>query len=239
MPIGMQNASPEPLAAGDAFCIRRWASAEIQACTGGRPYATITDRRDEEMPDDYFNRQQNQHKPRYAAGSDMDSIKTGREIPEGGSSKKKDKSILIAIIAGLILYFWILPQVQSATKQNAQPTGNQQSPQIQADAQGVLHEATTGEVSGEMTSFFYASDASKATIEAHIYNGTNKTISNIAVTFSIVDEAENVLAEKVVEISNDLPSGETADCTTVLETPSRPTGYTQAKMNAQYKIQTF
>ena len=90
-----------------------------------------------------------------------------------------------------------------------------------------------------MTSFFYASDASKATIEAHIYNGTNKTISNIAVTFSIVDEAENVLAEKVVEISNDLPSGETADCTTVLETPSRPTGYTQAKMNAQYKIQTF
>ena len=191
------------------------------------------------MPDDYFNRQQNQHKPRYAAGSDMDSIKTGREIPEGGSSKKKDKSILIAIIAGLILYFWILPQVQSATKQNAQPTGNQQSPQIQADAQGVLHEATTGEVSGEMTSFFYASDASKATIEAHIYNGTNKTISNIAVTFSIVDEAENVLAEKVVEISNDLPSGETADCTTVLETPSRPTGYTQAKMNAQYKIQTF
>ena len=191
------------------------------------------------MPDDYFNRQQNQHKPRYAAGSDMDSIKTGREIPEGGSSKKKDKSILIAIIAGLILYFWILPQVQSATKQNAQPTGTQQSPQIQADAQGVLHEPTTGEVSGEMTSFFYASDASKATIEAHIYNGTNKTISDIAVTFTIVDEAENVLAEKVVEISNDLPSGETADCTTVLETPSRPTGYTQAKMNAQYKIQTF
>lgn len=191
------------------------------------------------MPDDYFNRQQNQRKPRYAAGSDMDSIKTGYEIPEGGSSKKKDKSILIAIIAGLILYFWILPQVQSATKQNAQPTGNQQSPQIQADAQGVLHEATTGEVSGEMTSFFYASDASKATIEAHIYNGTNKTISDIAVTFTIVDEAENVLAEKVVEISNDLPSGETADCTTVLETPSRPTGYTQAKMNAQYKIQTF
>ena len=239
MPIGMQNASPEPLAAGDAFCIRRWASAEIQACIGYRPYATITGGRDEEMPDDYFNRQQNQHKPRYAAGSDIDSIKTGREIPEGGSSKKKDKSILIAIIAGLILYFWILPQVQSATKQNAQPTGNQQSPQIQADAQGVLHEATTGEVSGEMTSFFYASDASKATIEAHIYNGTNKTISDIAVTFTIVDEAENVLAEKVVEISNDLPSGETADCTTVLETPSRPTGYTQAKMNAQYKIQTF
>lgn len=191
------------------------------------------------MPDDYFNRQQSQRKPRYAAGSDMDSIKTGREIPDGGFKQKKDWSILFAIIAALILYFGILPQIQSATKQNAQPTGNQQSPQVQADAQGVLHEATTGEVSGEMTNFFYASDASKATIEAHIHNGTNKTISNIAVTFTIVDEAENVLAEKVIEIPNDLSSGETADCTTVLETPSRPTGYTQAKMKAQYIIQTF
>lgn len=191
------------------------------------------------MPDDYFNRQQSQRKPRYAAGSDMDSIKTGREIPDGGFKQKKDWSILFAIIAALILYFGILPQIQSATKQNAQPTGNQQSPQVQADAQGVLHEATTGEVSGEMTNFFYASDASKATIEAHIHNRTNKTISNIAVTFTIVDEAENVLAEKVIEIPNDLSSGETADCTTVLETPSRPTGYTQAKMKAQYIIQTF
>lgn len=134
---------------------------------------------------------------------------------------------------------WALPQILSAIKQDAQPTGNQQSPQVQADAQGVLHEATTGEVNGEMTNFFYASDASKATIEAHIHNGTNKTISNIAVTFTIVDEAENVLAEKVIEIPNDLSSGETADCTTVLETPSRPTGYTQAKMKAQYIIQTF
>lgn len=239
MPIGMQNASPEPLAAGDAFCIRRWASAEIQACTGGGPYATITGGRDEEMPDDYFNRQQNQHKPRYAAGSDMDSIYTGREVPDGGFGKKKDRSTLIAAIVGAVILLWALPQILSVIKQDAQPTGNQQSPQVQADAQGVLHEATTGEVSGEMTSFFYASDASKATIEAHIHNGTNKTISNIAVTFTIVDEAENVLAEKVIEIPNDLSSGETADCTTVLETPSRPTGYTQAKMKAQYIIQTF
>lgn len=188
------------------------------------------------MPDDYFNRQQNQRKPRYAAGSDMDSIKTGYEIPEGGSSKKKDKSILIAIIAGLILYFWILPQVQSATKQNAQPTGNQQSPQVQADAQGVLHEATTGEVSKDLVSFFYSRDNSKATVEAYITNGTNKTIDNIIVTFTIKDTAENVLAEKAVNVPSELAPGETGDYTTVIETPSKPTGETKVWMYATYKI---
>ena len=188
------------------------------------------------MPDDYFNRQQNQHKPRYAAGSDMDSIKTGREIPDGGFKQKKDWSILFAIIAALILYFGILPQIQSATKQNAQPTGNQQSPQVQADAQGVLHEAMTGEVSKDLVSFFYARDNSKATVEAYITNGTNKTIDNIIVTFTIKDTAENVLAEKTVNVPSELASGETGDYTTVIETPSKPTGETKVWMYATYNI---
>lgn len=182
------------------------------------------------MPDDFFNQQQNQRKPRYAAGSDIDSIYTGKEVPSGGYKKKNDKSILIAVIIGAIFFFGILPKVISLMGQSKQTTG------IQVDAQGVLHEPITGEVNAELTNFFYASDASMATIEAHIYNGTNKTISNITATFTITDEAENVLAEKIVEVPNKLLPGETADCTTILDTPSKPTGYTQAGMTAKYKI---
>lgn len=187
------------------------------------------------MPDDFFNQQQNQRKPRYAAGSDIDSIKTGYEVPEGGFGKKKDRSTLIAAIIGAILFLWILPQIFSITRQSRQPAETPQ-PQTQADAQGVLYESVTGEASGEITNFFYASDASKATIEAQLHNGTNKTIGSITVTFTIVDEADNVLSEKTIEIPNDLSPGESTDCTAVLETPSKPTGYTYAKMNAQYKI---
>lgn len=188
------------------------------------------------MPDDYFNRQQNQRKPRYAAGSDMDSIYTGREVPDGGFGKKKDRSTLIAAIVGAVILLWALPQILSAIKQDAQPTGNQQSPQVQADAQGVLHEPTTGEVSKDLVSFFYARDNSKATVEAYITNGTNKTIDNIVVTFTIKDTAENVLAEKAVNVPSELAPGETGDYTTVIETPSKPTGETKVWMYATYKI---
>lgn len=240
VPIGMQNASPEPLAAGDAFCIRRWASAEIQACTGGRPYATITGGRDEEMPDDYFNRQQNQHKPRYAAGSDMDSIKTGREIPEGGFKGKRSgpsaKSVLLLLTWVCICTIAIAAYVDSKEQKEKTTTTAPNNSATQVSSPKALQKTVTGEVSKDLVSFFYARDNSKATVEAYITNGTNKTIYNITVTYTIKDTAENVLAEKTISVPSELASGETGDYTTVIETPSKPTGETKVWMYATYKI---
>lgn len=238
VPIGMQNASPEPLAAGDAFCIRRWASAEIQACIGYRPYATITGGRDEEMPDDYFNRQQNQHKPRYAAGSDMDSIYTGREVPDGGFGKKKDRSTLIAAIVGAVILLWALPQILSAIKQDAQPaeTTAPNDSAVQTSDQRTLQKIVTGEVDKDITGAFYSEDRSKLSVEAYIANNKNKSIYDIVVTFTVTDNAENVLAEKVINTPAELASGETGDYTTIIETPSKPTGETHVQMGTTYKI---
>ena len=190
------------------------------------------------MPDDYFNRQQSQRKPRYAAGSDMDSIKTGREIPDGGFKQKKDRSMLIAIIAGLILYFWILPQVQSATKQDAQPaeTTAPNDSAVQTSDQRTLQKIVTGEVDKDITGAFYSEDRSKLSVEAYIANNKNKSIYDIVVTFTVTDNAENVLAKKVINTPAELASGETGDYTTIIETPSKPTGETHVQMGTTYKI---
>ena len=189
------------------------------------------------MPDDFFNQQQNQRKPRYAAGSDIDSIYTGREVPEGGFPKKKDRSMLIAIIAALILYFWISPQIQSATKQNAQPTETTTNDSaIQTSAPRTLQKIVTGEVDKDITSAFYSEDRSKLSVEAYVANNKSKSIYDIVVTFTVTDNAENVLAEKVIDTPAELASGETGDYTTIIETPSKPTGETHVQMGTTYKI---
>lgn len=187
------------------------------------------------MPDDFFNQQQNQRKPRYAAGSDIDSIKTGYEVPEGGFGKKKDRSTLIAAIIGAILFLWILPQIFSITRQSRQPAETQ-LPQAQTGVQGSLEKVVTGEVNKDLRSYFYSSDNSKATVEAYITNSTNKAIYDITVTYTIKDTAENIIAEKTIDSPNELASGETGDYTTVIETPSKPTGKTTVTMYATYRI---
>lgn len=189
------------------------------------------------MPDDFFNQQQNQRKPRYAAGSDIDSIYTGREVPEGGFKQKKDRSMLIAIIAALILYFGILPQIQSATKQDAQPTeATTNDSAIQTSAPRTLQKIVTGEVDKDITSAFYSEDRSKLSVEAYVANNKSKSIYDIVVTFTVTDNAENVLAEKVIDTPAELESGETGDYTTIIETPSKPTGETHVQMGTTYKI---
>ena len=190
------------------------------------------------MPDDFFNQQQNQRKPRYAAGSDIDSIYTGREVPEGGFRRRSGGSLVrnivifsVIVIVGItaisIFSLYMDEKRQPIQSSNFEP---------QVDTQGVVHEPVTGEVSKDLVSFFYSQDNSKATVEAYITNGTNKTVDNIIVTFTIKDTAENVLAEKVVSVPAELASGETGDYTTVIETPSRPAGETKVWMHATYNI---
>ena len=154
------------------------------------------------------------------------------------SERKKDRSMLIAIIAGLILYFWILPQVQSATKQDAQPaeTTAPNDSAVQTSDQRTLQKIVTGEVDKDITGAFYSEDRSKLSVEAYIANNKNKSIYDIVVTFTVTDNAENVLAKKVINTPAELASGETGDYTTIIETPSKPTGETHVQMGTTYKI---
>lgn len=160
--------------------------------------------RDEEMPDDYFNRQQNQRKPRYAAGSDIDSIYTGREVPEGGFKSKEKLGCLPKImltIFAIIAIFTVMPS-----------------------------EPLKGEINGQITNFYYSDDRSSATVETRINNETNKTIYNIQLTYTIIDSGGNMLAKNIVDLPNEIAKGEAINHTVVIKTPSLPTGYTEARV---------
>lgn len=164
------------------------------------------------MPDDFFNQQQNQRKPRYAAGSDIDSIYTGREVPKGGFKQKKKIGCLPKIILTILVITTILTALPGEPKE--------------------------GDISGWIEDFYYSEDISSATIETHLINSTNKTLYKIKLTYSIVDSAGNIIARKTVEMPNVLAPGETMDCSEVIETPSMPSGHTEAKVDASYKWRT-
>lgn len=170
----------------------------------------------------------------------MDDIRTGYEVPSGGFKNNGGGPSWKMILVVISLFIaWILPQALGGKEQSKQTTTIQQPSQIQTDAQSASPEVKTGDVSGEMTDFFYSTDMSKATIEAHVTNGTNRAISEVVVTLTITDSSENVLAEKTITTPNVILSGETVDYTTVIEMPVKPTGYTQAEMDLQYKIPMF
>ncbi|MFR5902763.1 MAG: hypothetical protein ACLUIO_25355, partial [Neglectibacter timonensis] len=116
------------------------------------------------MPDDYFNRQQNQHKPRYAAGSDIDSIKTGREIPEGGFKDKRSgpsaKSVLLLLTWVCICTIAIAAYVDSKEQKEKITTTAPNNSATQVSSPKALQKTITGEVSKDLVSFFYARDNS-------------------------------------------------------------------------------
>lgn len=191
------------------------------------------------MPDDFFNQQQNQRKPRYAAGSDIDSIYTGREVPEGGFPKKRRPSkkttvFLIAWICFCLIMGAEFKKPREKKAQNETTTLNDSA--VQTSSSRTLQKIVTGEVDKDITSAFYSEDRSKLSVEAYVANNKNKPIYDIIVTFTVTDNAQNVLAEKIIDTPTELASGETGDYTTVIETPSKPTGETHVQMGTTYKI---
>lgn len=179
------------------------------------------------MPDDYFNQQQRQHAPRYAAGSDMDSITTGQEIRYsngngGGDFSGKTAFIVLVLISLAILLF-------VASIQREGQLENQQGEET----------AITGTVDGQLTDFFCSSDGSKATIQATVTNNTNKNIHHIELTLTVKDASGNTLAEKTVSHPNNIIPSEQITFTEVLDLPNEVKGTTiYASMNAKYKHST-
>lgn len=175
------------------------------------------------MPDDYFNQQQRQRAPRYAAGSDMDSITTGQEIHYsngngGGDFSGKTAFIVLILICLAILFF-------AVSSQRGQ-TESQQSEEA----------AITGTVDGQLTDFFCSSDGSKAMIQATVTNNTNKNIHHIELTLAVKDADGNTFAEKTVSHPNSVIPTEQVSFTEVLDLPDEAKGTTiYATMNAKYK----
>lgn len=178
------------------------------------------------MPDDYFNQQERQRAPRYAAGSDMDSIKTGQEIRYssgngGGDFSGKTVFIIIVLICLTILFF------VASSQRGVQP--EEQSEET----------AITGTVEGEITDFFCSSDGSKATIQTVVTNNTNGNIHHIELTLTIKDTDGNTLAEKIISHPGSIIPTEQVAFTEVLDLPEEARGTTiYASMNAKYKHST-
>lgn len=160
------------------------------------------------MPDDYFNQQQQQRAPRYAAGSDMDSITTGQEIRysnDGNGGK-------ILIIAAVIILALSIVLTSHGSKE----------PEVETQ-----DEQLTGEVQISATEIVPSADRKKVMIQATIDNGTNKEIYNIEVTYSVLNEEQETIVEKTVTLSENLLASESTDHTEIIDIPD---GYENEKL---------
>ena len=166
------------------------------------------------MPDDFFN--QKYQGPRYAAGSDIDRITTGRPV-NFGRKPKNEWPIIIGVIVICLLIFVVIShrEKEAASAEDTEPL--------------------TGEVSMELVDLFWSSDQTKVTVKSRITNNTNKSIFNIELTYTVTDEDGKQIGESFKTIKETIVTGNQYEDTEIIEIDELPQGRITAHLSGQYQ----
>lgn len=169
------------------------------------------------MPDDYFNSH-----PKYAAGSDMDSIRTGRPI------KLKPKRPAWGLIAIVITIFAlaVLPKLIVQTKQQTETPHTTNSTAIAS---------TDNKPEMKIKDLFLSADGKKVTVQISITNNMSKSIIKTEITYIIKDANDNNLTTTNKTITDNIqPKGKYEDTEIIVLESSQKSGI-KASVEAVYQ----
>lgn len=133
--------------------------------------------------------------PKYAAGSDIDSIRTGRPIDDDDNENKKRGLLLILLIILLLLIIFFLKSCHSNT---------------------ITTPPLTGEAVAEITEMSLSTDCTQVSLKLWIQNRTNKPITQTKVTYTIRDLHGNKITSTEKTIAETIQPYESYEDTEII-----------------------
>lgn len=169
--------------------------------------------------------------PKYAAGSDMDSIRTGKPVRPNGNGVGPFAAILAIVIA-----LTIFPKLKARIQNQPAPTPTQQTTTVSQTPQAAEPTATGiyGKPEAELTEMVLSSDYTKVTLKLKIINNMSKPVTKTEITYTISDMSGNEIASSQKTITQTImPSAEYED-TEIIDLGSPQTNGLTASTNILY-----
>lgn len=169
--------------------------------------------------------------PKYAAGSDMDSIRTGRPVRPNGNGVGPFAAILAIIVA-----LTIFPKLKARIQEQPTPTPTQQTTPITQTPQTAEPTPTGiyGKPEAELTEMVLSSDYTKVTLKLEIINKMTKPVTKTEITYTVSDMNGNEIASSQKTITQTIMPSEKYEDTEIIDLGSPQTNGLTANTNLLY-----
>jgi len=146
------------------------------------------------------------HKPRYAAGDDMDRINRNAYTVEIENKRSDAPTIIIAIIFGLLLV--VGPKIIKSFRQQT----NASSEPVTASVP-----ASVGKIELQIVSSDFSSDRSKIFVTYRYINNSTRDIRSLVPTINLLDTEGNTIQTMTADTIDEIAQGETREIISSVE----------------------